>query len=56
MDYGNFLSPCLIVKLALLYKNVLDHSELTLAVSVWMAEIILDFEDVVGNKNLALSD
>ena len=37
-------------------KTVLEHSELTSAVSVRMAEIFLDFDDVVGNKNLALSD
>ena len=37
-------------------NTVLEHYELTLAVSVRMAEIFLDFDDVVGNKNLALSD
>ena len=37
-------------------KTVLEHSELTLAVSVRMGEIVLDFDDIVGYKNLALSD
>ena len=37
-------------------KTVLEHSELTLAVSVRMGEIFLDFDDIVGYKNLALSD
>ena len=37
-------------------KTVLEHSELILAVSVRMAEIFLDFYDIVGYKNLALSD
>ena len=37
-------------------KTVLEHSELTLAVSVRMGEIFLHFDDIVGYKNLALSD
>ena len=53
---GGALSSLPFTMLCSATKTVLEHSELTLAVSVRMAEIFLDFDDVIGNKNLALSD
>ena len=34
-------------------KTVLDQTELILAVYVRMAEIFMDFDEIVGNKTLA---